>query len=116
MWLLQQAELSSAVPPVLPGSEGPGSLQLALCRYCEFQVKPLLILLGRKRWLLNAACSNRKYLSQSLKSFTQNTASFFLTVFSFSFNINVLLGLSFLNTYTHFPLSFPSVAVPLPRL
>lgn len=47
--------------PVLPGSEGPSSSQLAKCRYCKFQIKPLLILLGRKHWLLNATCSNRKY-------------------------------------------------------
>ena len=68
-------------PPALPGSEGPSSSQLGKCRYRKFQTKTLLILLERKHWLLNATCSNRKYSSQPLKSFTQNTASFFLRVF-----------------------------------
>lgn len=68
-------------PRLRRGSQGPGSSQLAKRRYCKFQIKTLLILLGRKHWLLNAACSNSKYSPQPLKSFTENTASFFLRVF-----------------------------------
>lgn len=81
--LLQRAELSLPVLPVLPalGSEGPSSSQLAQCRYRKFHIKSRLILLGRKRRLFNAACSNREYSPQPLKSFMQNTASFFLRVF-----------------------------------
>lgn len=45
------AAAAAAEPSSAAGSEGPGSSQLAKCRYCKFPTKPFLILLGRKCWL-----------------------------------------------------------------